>query len=393
MDDRRYCSGYIDGSALYRDYMEIRFCLTPVLLSPGKEYKFTIYDWQSDGICCGEYGNGWYKVRSENNDILVTGGEYLGMESKIFVVPSDIASTAPPTDPTTPNPTTSPSTSPGPPPSFCFSGDTIVHVLHKGPVAMKDLQVGDMVLALHQNYEPVYAFGHYAPEELAQFLKIKTDDGISLEITAKNLVFVEGKTNPIHADAVTKGSILKGASGLPNRKSLVVTDVSTIQKVGAYAPLTASGTLVLGQGMIQASSYISLQDKSSEFVELWDGRTIKALPHHTFVHMALTPFRIMCHMGGGHNLVCQSYSDEEYMPSYVARGIDLVKYLEALLLPFVVQIVLLGVFGLVCSFLMVMEAVLFSPWMSLLFCLAAAAANLRRTRMSRIRKTSKTKVQ
>ena len=43
----------------------------------------------------------------------------------------------------------------------CFSEVSTVQVQNKGPVAMKDLQVGDYVLTANNEYQPVYAFGHW----------------------------------------------------------------------------------------------------------------------------------------------------------------------------------------------------------------------------------------
>ena len=46
-------------------------------------YTFTIYDQYGDGICCA-YGQGYYKIKDENNNVLIQGGEFGSEESKPF---------------------------------------------------------------------------------------------------------------------------------------------------------------------------------------------------------------------------------------------------------------------------------------------------------------------
>ncbi|MCH2084992.1 MAG: M12 family metallo-peptidase [Saprospiraceae bacterium] len=54
-------------------------------------YTFEIYDAYGDGICC-EYGNGYYKLRNSDNEILAQGGEFEALESTNFCVPDDYSS-------------------------------------------------------------------------------------------------------------------------------------------------------------------------------------------------------------------------------------------------------------------------------------------------------------
>ncbi len=46
-------------------------------------YTFTIYDQYGDGICCA-YGNGYYKLKDENNVVFAQGGQFGSEESKPF---------------------------------------------------------------------------------------------------------------------------------------------------------------------------------------------------------------------------------------------------------------------------------------------------------------------
>ncbi len=44
-------------------------------------YTFTIFDSANDGICCGANGNGSYTLRTDDNTVIATGGEFAASES------------------------------------------------------------------------------------------------------------------------------------------------------------------------------------------------------------------------------------------------------------------------------------------------------------------------
>jgi len=46
-------------------------------------YTFTIYDQYGDGICCA-YGNGYYKLKDQNNVVFIQGGQFGSEETKPF---------------------------------------------------------------------------------------------------------------------------------------------------------------------------------------------------------------------------------------------------------------------------------------------------------------------
>lgn len=109
--------------------------------------------------------------------------------------------------------------------NLCFSAVATVQVEGKGPVAMKDLQVGEKVLTASNDFEPVYAFGHRHLTHTAKFIQFNG----GLEITGAHLVFIEGKVNPVRADSVKVGDFLQGGE---------VKSIKTIQRSGLYTPLT-----------------------------------------------------------------------------------------------------------------------------------------------------------
>ena len=202
----------------------------------------------------------------------------------------------------------------------CFSESSVVEVLGKGYVQMSNLEIGDAILTgiSKQEHSPVYAFGHHSKNAKATFYQITTTkDGSPLEMTGEHLVFVQGKVNPVRADSVQIGDILLGNSG----SGAAVSAVSMVEKKGLYAPLTASGSLLVN-GVV-ASSYVALQDADKEYSQITGGGSqINVLSHNAFAHLYMTPFRFLC-MGVSEKL-CQHY-DSEGIPQPIGLVIRTLK--------------------------------------------------------------------
>lgn len=199
----------------------------------------------------------------------------------------------------------------------CFSSQTTVEVLGTGLTAMSDLKIGDRVLTAtsgkERQYEPVYGFGHRHTSKLTEFVQIyyefltpngdnftksRTDNNlVPLEMTGKHLLYVEGKANPIRADAIQVNDFLKSHSRESHLDSPPVIRVSRIETVlrnGVYAPFTPSGTIVVEEVGIMASTYISLQNSAVEYIELRGGLELTFLPQQTLCHVWMAPYRIFC---------------------------------------------------------------------------------------------------
>jgi Hint module len=127
---------------------------------------------------------------------------------------------------------------------------------------------------------------------------------------------LEGKTNPVRASSVKVGDVLQAESAEGISSGARVTKIASIQKTGLYAPLTPSGRLVVDG--VAASSYIALDDTE----EYMDFGGFLRLSHHTFVHLTLAPFRVVCM--GINDKPCHVY-DQGGMPFYVRWGIDLIQ--------------------------------------------------------------------
>jgi len=196
----------------------------------------------------------------------------------------------------------------------CFSEISTVQVENLGSVTMKDLKLGAKVLTQSGTYEPVYAFGHRNPTKSADFLQFQTEES-NLEMTGGHLVFLEGKSNPVRADSIKVGDVFQG-------KNAEVTKINTVQRDGVYSPLTPSGTVIVDG--IAASSYISLQKESNEFVELQGGFST-FMSFHDGIHMALSPFRMFT-MGVSSSL--GNIYTEDGVPVYASYAMDFANWVN-----------------------------------------------------------------
>lgn len=255
---------------------------------------------------------------------------------------------------------------------------------------MEDLEIGDEVLTVvHRGrftqpgkakYEPVYGFGHYHKKHSSEFVQLfysrnnATDPSElqPLELTGNHLVFIEGHANPIRADAVkTNACFVSAVPG--NIEALCVRDIKRITKQGVYAPLTASGTIVVHDYGILASTYISIQDTTPEFVTFENGIELTSLPQQVLCHMWMAPHRLVClpPFGSSSNFCRGETYDDKGEPWWVRFGQDVSDFVDSK--HTFMQIPLLGVI-LVCLVLAaLMERVLTASIINVTMCVAVAS--------------------
>jgi hypothetical protein len=148
---------------------------------------------------------------------------------------------------------------------------------------MKDVEIGDMVSIGSKGYSPIYGFGHRSTDQLAKYLVLHTEHREAIEISKDHLIFVED-LGAIPASAVKVGTLLLSEDGT----ATAVTQISTINRVGAFAPFTSSGTIVVGG--VLASNYVTLQDQSEAFVVAG----VKVVSMHELAHTFQAPRRMIC---------------------------------------------------------------------------------------------------
>ncbi|KAI8475604.1 MAG: hint module-domain-containing protein [Monoraphidium minutum] len=141
----------------------------------------------------------------------------------------------------------------------CFPGDATVALRGGATKAMRDLAVGDSILVLKADgsaaFEDVYFFDHQVDGGSHSFVKLNLADGSSLELTSGHFVPVgESLAAAVmkRAGAVAEGEPLLVMSG-GGAEAVIVASIEAITKPGLFAPVTASGTLVVG-GVV-ASAY------------------------------------------------------------------------------------------------------------------------------------------
>jgi len=139
----------------------------------------------------------------------------------------------------------------------------------------------------------------------------------------------------VRAGSVQVGDKLVGLDA----SSVKVIQRTIISKEGIYAPLTASGRIVVNG--LMASSYISLQKEAVMYSQLGaDGWLELPLSQQDLCHYWMAPLRMMCTASHANKAAfCDRHDSEGYL-HWVSLGIRLLRWLERQYL--VVQIILLA---------------------------------------------------
>jgi hypothetical protein len=131
----------------------------------------------------------------------------------------------------------------------CFSGDSLIATKH-GSVPMARLSVGDVVRTA-AGLQPVLSFIHHGSGAPVKLLQIIHDQGM-VEMSSNHILhLVDGRDLP--ARDIRIGDELAGAAGASRVKH-----IATVQKSSWMAPLTQSGTLMVGG--VTTSSYVQEND-------------------------------------------------------------------------------------------------------------------------------------
>ena len=174
---------------------------------------------------------------------------------------------------------------------------------------MKDLKVGDYVLTNANTYEEVYAFAHFNPAKPTSFLQIHSENtDRPLEATEEHLVYLQGKDDPVPAEGLKVGDVLRTSS---SETGSAVTKITSVERKGIYAPMTTGGTLVVDG--VAASSYILLEENMS-FVS-----------DHDLIQIALSPYRMLCKGVSSTYCDIRNYN-EDGMPYYVQHGLEILRW-------------------------------------------------------------------
>ncbi|KAK6032697.1 intein splicing region [Ostertagia ostertagi] len=158
----------------------------------------------------------------------------------------------------------------------CFSGEMKVET-PSGMKAIKDLEVGDMVLSIDEfmvTFSPVIMFLHKLEEEQAEFLHIHTEQGESLKLTENHLLYVTncGSTDPLHLAAAKDaraGQCLQITTGNSDLIPRRITSISKVIETGIYAPLTTTGDIIVNRYLVSCHSNLALKTLQQTFFSVY----------------------------------------------------------------------------------------------------------------------------
>lgn len=151
----------------------------------------------------------------------------------------------------------------------CFPGDSVVTTGAGVKKAMKDLRIGESVLALSEDglLRPsrVLLFLDRSETARTAYVTLVTDAGKSITATPTHLVLRWEKpelsqirhANPVYAKRVrvndTLLTVVTDGAGVRRLQTERVVDVRHTERTGLYAPLTVDGTVVVDD--VVASCY------------------------------------------------------------------------------------------------------------------------------------------
>ncbi|KAI1732504.1 hint module domain-containing protein [Ditylenchus destructor] len=157
-------------------------------------------------------------------------------------------------------------------PAACFSADARLRLIDGNTKRMDELELNDWVLAANKSqmvYSNVISWFHRIHDEKALFLHILLENGKTLKLTSKHFIYRNKcngwqpvpfetitKDRPIYAEDLRVGDCLyhlaiKGKELVFVERRIV--NVSAVEEIGIYAPLTGEGNIVVND--ILASCY------------------------------------------------------------------------------------------------------------------------------------------
>ncbi|VDM74421.1 unnamed protein product [Strongylus vulgaris] len=164
----------------------------------------------------------------------------------------------------------------------CFSGDMEVET-PSGPKAIKNLEVGDMVLSIDESmvtFSPVIMFLHKLENEHAQFLQINLETGESLKLTENHLMYVtncapEENLRLISARDSRIGQCVQITDSAKNFAARRIVSIDRVAGVGIYAPLTSTGDIMVNHVLVSCHSNLALKTLQQTFFSIY--RSLSAL--------------------------------------------------------------------------------------------------------------------
>lgn len=153
----------------------------------------------------------------------------------------------------------------------CFHSNSYV-TTPRGAVPIRDLAVGDEVLAIDSSGQPVFSpvllFMDRDASATRLYYKISTESGKTITMTGSHLIFVMDDLSSDFNSSFNERRVVFARQVIPqqfvvsaDQNGLLnlerVTHVEAEEQVGAFAPLTAEGNLVVDH--VLASCYANIR--------------------------------------------------------------------------------------------------------------------------------------
>ncbi|XP_055907822.1 protein hedgehog [Eupeodes corollae] len=168
--------------------------------------------------------------------------------------------------------------------SGCFTGESTVLTSSGEKKQMSELQVGDQVLSMTADGSTVYSeiilFLDRDIERTQEFVRIQTDGGAVLKVTAQHLVMVWNPAKKlmkfVFADQVEESDFVL-VNRFGNLEPQKVVNLSAIKAKGVVAPLTREGTIIVDS--VAASCYAVIDSQRMAHWSFWPYRMLATMHH------------------------------------------------------------------------------------------------------------------
>ena len=150
----------------------------------------------------------------------------------------------------------------------CFPSSALVHTDDpSSPVKrMDELTIGDQVLVANNHgevtYSPIIAFLDRLPSKEGEFVRIETENNNAVQLTPSHLLFLNNSNQPVRASTVQPGNYVYTLNVASDKRVVTlskVIDVYKIPALGAYAPLTSEGTIIVDG--VSTSCYVEVPEQ------------------------------------------------------------------------------------------------------------------------------------
>ncbi|KAI5637442.1 hedgehog amino-terminal signaling domain-containing protein [Phthorimaea operculella] len=146
----------------------------------------------------------------------------------------------------------------------CFPSGAMVHT-EEGPKDIATLQVGDRVLAADDTgklvYSEVLTFLDRDPNATRAFVQVTAQNGVTITTTPSHLLLLaaaDGFREVFAANIQVGDTLLTHGPGSVMRPSRVVR-TKMVSRLGVYAPLTATGTIMVDDALASCYALVKSQ--------------------------------------------------------------------------------------------------------------------------------------